>query len=135
MNTALISVLLKPNKDPTLCTSYRPISLINTDMKIISKTLASRLETVISSLIHFQIQTGFIKGRHSSDNIRHLFNIMNNNKTQNTTIIVSLDAEKAFDKVNWNFLFAALDKFGFGESFVHWIRTFCIVHQRLQSSL
>lgn len=58
MNTALISVLLKPNKDPLLCTSYRPISLINTDMKIISKTLALRLETVISSLIHPD-QTGF----------------------------------------------------------------------------
>ena len=51
MNTALITVLLKANKDPTLCASYRPLSQINTDLKIISKTL-SQIESIISSLIH-----------------------------------------------------------------------------------
>lgn len=69
MNTALISVLFKPNKDPTLCSSYHPLSLLNTDLKIISKALATRLESVISFLIHPD-QTGFIKGRQSSNNTR-----------------------------------------------------------------
>lgn len=69
MNTALITVLLKPNKDPSLCSSYHPLSLINTDMKIISKALATRLESVMPTLIH-QDQTGFIKGRNSSNNTR-----------------------------------------------------------------
>ena len=70
-NTALILVLLKPNKDSTLCSSYRPISLINTDLKIISKALSTKLEKVISNLIHPD-QTGFIKGRQSSHNTRRL---------------------------------------------------------------
>lgn len=123
MNTAVISLLLKPNKDPTHPSSYRPLSLINTDLKIITKALATRIETVMHTIIHLD-QTGFIKNRHASDNTRQLFNLINiSQKQQQKSIIVSLDAEKAFDKVNWIFLFTTLRKFGFGESFIHWIRT------------
>lgn len=75
MNTATISLLLKPNKDPKLPSSYRPISLINADIKIITKALTSRFEKVISSIIHPD-QTGFIKGRLASTNTRRLFNLM-----------------------------------------------------------
>lgn len=57
MNTELIS-LLKTSKDPTHCSSYRPISLINTNIKIIRKALTARGESVISSLVHAD-QTGF----------------------------------------------------------------------------
>lgn len=123
MNTAIISLLLKPNKDPTYPSSYRPLSLINTDLKIITKTLTTRIETVMSTIIHPD-QTGFIKNRQAIDNIRRLFNLIDISQKQlNNTIIVSLDAEKAFDKVNWTFLFSTLHRFGFGDSFIHWIRT------------
>ncbi len=124
MNTALITLLLKPDKDPTHLSSYRPLSLINTDIKIISKALTNRIEKVIPSIIHPD-QTGFIKGRQSSHNTRKLFNLMqlsNNKKSETIIIILSLDAQKAFDRVNWRFLFTTLQKFGFGESFINWIR-------------
>lgn len=92
MNTSLISVLLKPNRDPMQPFSYR-LSLISTDLKIITTALAIRLETVTSTSIHPD-QTGFIKKRHGSDNIRRLFNIINlAQQTQSKTIIVSLDTE------------------------------------------
>ena len=122
MNSAIISLLLKPNKDPTIPSSYRPISLINVDLKLITKTLSHRLEKVIPSIIHPD-QTGFIKGRHSSNNTRRLFNLLeySTSQKQPPTIIVSLDAEKAFDKVNWSFLTSTLQTFGFGESFINWI--------------
>ena len=121
MNTASIKLLLKPDKDPTLPTSYRPLSLINTDIKIIAKALASRLETVLPSIIHYD-QTGFIKGRHSNNNVRRLLNLISLTQRNNKkAVVISLDAEKAFDKVNWSFLFAALNNFGFGQSFVQWI--------------
>ena len=123
MNTASIKLLLKPDKDPTLPSSYRPLSLINTDIKIISKALASRLENIIPSIIHID-QTGFIKGRHSNNNIRRLLNLISQTQRCNKeAIVVSLDAEKAFDKVNWSFLSAVLHKFGFGESFIQWVST------------
>lgn len=81
MNTALITLLLKPHKDPTHLSSYRPLSLINTDIKIINKVLTNTIEKVIPSIIHPD-QTGFIKGRQSSHNTRKLFNLMqlSNNK-------------------------------------------------------
>lgn len=71
MNTATISLLLKPNKDPTLPSNYHPISLINVDIKIIAKTLAHRIEKVTQSMIHPD-QTGFLKGRLASNNRRNL---------------------------------------------------------------
>lgn len=75
MNTAHISVLIKPYKDPTLTSSYSPISLINCNLKIISKTLTNRLESVIFYLIYSD-QTGFIRWRHSTSNMRCLFSLI-----------------------------------------------------------
>ena len=88
MNTANMSLILKPNKDPTQPSSYRPISLINTDLKIITKALATRMETATSILIHPD-QAGFIKNRHISGNTRRLFNLINlAQQTNNKSIIV-----------------------------------------------
>ena len=122
MNTALISLLPKPNKDHTLPSNYRPISLINVDMKIISKSLAHRIEKVTPYIIHPD-QTGFIKGRHASNNTPRLFNLIHySSLQQQDTIITTLDAEKAFDRVNWKFLFNTLQRFSFGKSFINWIK-------------
>uniref|UniRef100_A0A673NCB7 Reverse transcriptase domain-containing protein n=1 Tax=Sinocyclocheilus rhinocerous TaxID=307959 RepID=A0A673NCB7_9TELE len=68
-------------------------------------------------------QTGFIKGRQGSNNTRRLYDLIHySSLQQENTIIVTLDAEKAFDRVNWNFVFTTLQKFGFGESFINWIK-------------
>ncbi len=121
-NSANISLLLKPGKDPVLPTSYRPISLINVDTKIICKAISKRIEKITPLIIHYD-QTGFIKGRHSSTNTRRLLNLIDYSCNRNLQItILSLDAEKAFDRVNWNFLFATLHKFGFGNSFINWLK-------------
>ena len=66
MKTDRISVILKEGKDPQSCDSYRPISLLNCDYKIITKLLSKRLEIILPKLINLD-QTGFIKGRYSSD--------------------------------------------------------------------
>lgn len=106
MNTAAMTLLLKPNKDPSHPSSYRPLSLLNTDLKIITKALATRIETVTPTLIHPD-QTGFIRNRYATDNVRRLFNLFNiSQERQHKTIIISLNAEKAFDKVNWSFFYS-----------------------------
>jgi len=104
MNSANIILLQKPGKDPVLPSSYCPISLINVDLKIICIALAKRIEKITPLIIHPD-QTGFIKGRHSSTNTRRLINLIDYSTINNLeTTIVSLDAEKAFDR---KFLFAA----------------------------
>lgn len=119
MNTAL-TVTVKTWPDPTLPTSYRPLSLINTDKN--HKALTDRIEKVITSIIDPD-QTGFIKGRQSSHNTRKLLNLMQHSHNKKLkTIILSQNAQKAFDRVDWKFLFATLQRFGFGESFINWVR-------------
>ena len=59
-NTALITLLLKKCKDPVECTSYRPISLMNSDVKLFAKVLALRMEPFMNKLVHPD-QTGSIR--------------------------------------------------------------------------
>lgn len=75
LNEAIITVILKKRKDPEEVTSYRPISLLSCDQKMLAKILASRLSSLIGKLIHPD-QTGFIPNRHSFFNLRRFFNIM-----------------------------------------------------------
>ena len=75
MTQATISLLLKKGKDPLKYESYRPVSLLCCDYKILTKVLASRLESVIHTVVHPD-QTGFIKGRQLFSNVRRLFNIL-----------------------------------------------------------
>lgn len=122
LTQASISLLLKKDKDPTQCGSYRPISLLNVDGKVLAKVLSSRIETVIPDIIS-ETQTGFIKGRYSFFNIRTLMNIIYSDQSSKVPeIVISLDAEKAFDRVEWEYLFSTLKIFGFPESFIAWIR-------------
>ena len=114
LSKALITLILKPDKPHIKCGSYRPISLINSDAKIIAKVFARRLENHLPSLITSD-QNGFIKGRQGFHNIRRLLNIIDVRKESPDTAIVSLDAEKAFDRVEHNYLFEVLQRFGFGE--------------------
>ncbi len=81
-----------------------------------------RLEKILPTIVGTD-QTGFIQGRNSSDNIRHLLNVIYTFKVKSIDgLVLFLDAEKAFDRIEWSYLFCALDKFGLGKNFVQWIR-------------
>lgn len=72
----------------------------------------------MAKLIHPD-QTRFIPNRHSFHNFRRLFNIMYSpRQPKEDLFVLSLDAEKAFDCVEWAYLYAALEKFEFGARFI-----------------
>lgn len=122
LREASISLILKKNNDSSYCESYRPISLLNVDVKILAKVLALRLEPILSQIIS-PGHTGFIKHRYSFFNIRRLFNIIYHHSDSPTPeILMSMDAEKAFDRLEWEYLFYMMDKSGFGKQCSSWIR-------------
>lgn len=75
LEQALIIVLPKTRKDPKLCESYRPNSLLSSEYKILTKIIATRLEKVIPSLIKAD-KTGFIQNCSLMDNVRRFLNIV-----------------------------------------------------------
>lgn len=118
----VISLILKKDRDPLSVSSYRPISLLCVETKILTKILSTRLKDHITKLIHSD-QTGFIPKRHIYFNMRRLFNLMYSTaRSSDDSIVIALDAEKAFDQVEWPYMFAVLSRFGFGDSFINWIR-------------
>ena len=120
---AIISVILKPGKDKDRCESYRPISILNIDYKIYTSIISKRINTFIAELID-EDQTEFIPGRQTQDSIRRTLQIIGQSqKRKQSTVLVSIDAEKASDCVNWKFLYQVLERLGFNKKSVQLIKT------------
>lgn len=64
----------KVKKNTLECSSFRPLSLLNIDYKIVAKVLARRLENILPKIIDPD-QAGFIKSRYGTDNIRRVLNV------------------------------------------------------------
>uniref|UniRef100_A0A803K153 Reverse transcriptase domain-containing protein n=1 Tax=Xenopus tropicalis TaxID=8364 RepID=A0A803K153_XENTR len=108
-----ITVIPKEGRDHTKCANYRPISLLNSDLKIFTKILANRLNNILPRLIH-KDQVGFVKYRQAGDNTRRAIDLIDIiNKESTSALILSVDAEKAFDRLNWTFMFSTLEAMGF----------------------
>jgi hypothetical protein len=118
----IINLIPKNGKDIRYLKNWRPISLLNTDYKILTKILASRLKQVLPSVIHAD-QVAYLKERYIGQNIRTIIDIMDYTKDQNIEGIVAfLDFEKAFDSIDWRVIDEALEKFNIGPIFRKWVK-------------
>ena len=118
---AILTLLPKSGKDLRWLKNWRPLSLLNTDYKILTKLLAIRLQHVLPNLIS-EDQVAYIKKRYIGENIRKIVDIFEFTHNQiNPGIALFLDFEKAFDTVSWNFLQKTLDAFNFVPIFKKWI--------------
>ena len=118
----ILTLIPKKGKDLRRLKHWRPLTLLNTDYKILTKLLAIRLQKVISSLIS-RDQSGYIKGRFIGENIRNIYDIIDFTALNNIEgMIVAIDFEKAFDSISWEFLFETLKCFNFGDNFIKWVK-------------
>ena len=130
----IISLIPKKNKDKCLLENLRPISLLNIDYKILTKTIAKRMEKVLPNVINPN-QTGYIKGRFIGENVRLIHDIMYHTKlTDKPGIAIFLDFRKAFDTIEWCYLKKALQMFSFGPDIQKWFdiiykdASSCVLH-------
>ena len=120
---AVITLLQKRGKNEAFIKNWRPISLLNCDYKILTKIISRRIQPLLPKLIHPD-QVGFVPNRFIGENIRYIEDLIDYcSLLRKKCIILNIDIEKAFDTLEWDFIFFALKKYNFGPKIIKWIKT------------
>ncbi|KAL0407597.1 UNVERIFIED_CONTAM: putative ribonuclease H protein [Sesamum radiatum] len=121
--TTTTVVLIPKSESPMTWKDFRPISLCNVTGKILSKLLNTQIATILPKIIS-PSQSGFVQGRMIADNIllaQELTHCLGKNCSTNN-MIIKLDMAKAYDRLNWGFLYRILEKLGFHQNWISMVR-------------
>ncbi|GAU11113.1 hypothetical protein TSUD_197370 [Trifolium subterraneum] len=120
VNCTFIVLIPKVNV-PLKLSDYRPISLVGCTYKVLAKVLANMLSKVIGNVISVN-QSAFVKGRQILDGILIANEIVDEAKKKKKELILfKVDFEKAYDSVEWSYLFSVMRKMNFPWKWRRWI--------------
>jgi len=119
-NKSLI-VLIPKSSDPKKVKDFRPISLLGEVYKIVVKILANRIRLLVPKLLHPN-QFRFIHGRSLAKTCLSVwFGVEDNPKMVNYILLI-VDFEKAYDRLEWRFIHACLKVMNFGTTLCNWVK-------------
>jgi hypothetical protein len=117
-------VLLPKKKDAIQIQQYGPICLLNVNFKIFTKVGTNRV-TKVAHLVVEPTQTDFMPGQHILKGVLVLHETIHElHHKKLDGVLLNIDFEKAYDKVNWSFLQQAMRMKGFDPKWCHWIHEF-----------
>ena len=117
----IIICLPKTNNRDTL-DSYRPISLLNTEYKLLARIMATRLKPILTALMPTGQYCG-IPGKSMLDALAAIRDVIAYHETEKRPMcIVTLDFQKAFDKIAHDYLFRILGRYGISSWFIDRIK-------------
>jgi mannosylglycoprotein endo-beta-mannosidase len=123
INKGLITLIPKAG-DRAKLNNWRPITLLGSTYKVLAKILAGRVKVALTHIIKPN-QTGFVEGRNIIDNTFMAQEALEwAEESEQDLVLLLLDFEKVFDRIEWGFLFTALSKLSFSETWVDWVKTF-----------
>jgi hypothetical protein len=129
---SVITLLPKEGKDRRDIKNWRPITLSNCDSKIITKAISIKMSKDLDLIID-KSQTAYVPGRSVMDNLRANFYMKGKCKKKKiNSVLISLDAKKAFDSVDHSYIRKTLEAYGFGE---HFIKTFQTLYKDISARI
>jgi hypothetical protein len=122
INSSFITLIPKMDNARRI-NDFRPISLLNSSVKLITKILANRLQQLIIPLVH-RNQYGFIKSRTIQDCLAWAFEYLHLcHHSKKEIVIIKLDFEKAFDKIKHHAMVTIMRAMGFGHKWLSWMES------------
>ena len=122
MKLGILNLIPKGGRDTRMLKNLRPITLLNTDYKIVEKAISNRMIPSLEEIISAD-QRGFIPNRRIAANIRKILDIIVCTKEeQYPGLIMSCDFMKCFDKIETDSVLKAMEYFNFSEMLRNWMR-------------